>query len=180
MTIQPPAGARVLFTKDRIGRRVRALAATISRDYAGKKLTVVCILQGSVIFFADLLRNLAVDCDVDFIAVASYRGTRSSGRVRLLKGLREQPSGKHLLLVEDIVDTGTTLAFVRQNLERRKAASVRVCALLDKPAARRTAVTIDYRGFTVANAFVVGYGLDYNQKYRGLPYIALMNTRPRR
>ena len=135
---------------------------------------MVCILQGSVIFFADLLRNLELNCSVDFIAVSSYAGGRSTGRLRFRKAMRERPAGKHLLIVEDIVDTGATLRGICGKLQRQRVASVRTCALLDKPLARKVPVAIDYRGFTIPDVFVVGYGLDYRHKYRGLPYIAAL------
>jgi hypoxanthine phosphoribosyltransferase len=135
----------------------------------------VAVLKGSVIFFADLVRSLSIDCSVDFIAAASYNGTRSTGTVRLLTDLRSNPAGKDLLLVEDIVDTGCTINFLRHTLAARKPASIRVCALLDKPAARKVPVTVEYTGFTIPDTFVVGYGLDYEEQYRGLPYIGEFN-----
>jgi hypoxanthine phosphoribosyltransferase len=167
---------KILLTEKKIQERVRGLAEEISRDYAGKELTVVAILKGSVIFFSDLVRNLDIHCAVDFISVSSYRGTSSSGVVRLITDLREDPVGKHLLLIEDIVDTGSTLEYLRKNLLTRNPASVRVCALLDKPAARKVPVEIDYIGFTVPDAFVVGYGLDYRERFRGLPYIGVLSA----
>lgn len=162
------------MTERQIQRRVRQLADEISRDYAGKHLTLVSVLKGSVIFFADLVRNLTIDCSVDFMAVASYEGKTSSGVVRLVSDLRESPVGKDLLLVEDIVDSGRTLAYLLRNLRTRQPASLKTCVLLDKPAARTIPVTVDYRAFSIPDEFVVGYGLDYSERYRGLPYIGVL------
>jgi len=166
--------AKILLTPGRIQRRVRGLADTISRDYAGKKLTLVAVLKGSVIFFADLVRHLTINCSVDFISVASYEGSRSRGVVRLLTDLRDSPAGKDLLLVEDIVDSGYTLAYLQKNLSTRQPASLKTCVLLDKVAARKIPVKIDYRAFAIPDEFVVGYGLDYREEYRGLPYIGVL------
>jgi hypoxanthine phosphoribosyltransferase len=166
---------KMLISSSRIKRRVRALARRISKDYAGKELTLVAILKGSVIFFADLIRSLDMHCGVDFMSVSSYKGTSSTGVVRLVTDLREDPVGKNLLLVEDIVDSGYTLDYLRRNLLTRRPATVKICALLDKEAARRVPVHVDYKGFSIPNEFVVGYGLDHNEEYRGLPYIAVLN-----
>jgi hypoxanthine phosphoribosyltransferase len=166
----------VLITARRLQNRVQALARAISRDYEGKDLTLVAVLKGSVIFLSDLLRSLSINCSIDFISVSSYKGTRSSGVVRLITDLRKDPVGKHLLLVEDIVDTGTTLAYLQQNLLTRQPASVRTCVLLDKYSARKVPVDIHYRGFVIPDRFVVGYGLDHNEAYRGLPYIGVMRS----
>jgi hypoxanthine phosphoribosyltransferase len=163
---------KVLFSPVRIQRKVRDLARRISRDYAQKDLVVVCVLKGSVVFSADLIRALDVPCAVDFISVASYGDSaRSSGVPRILLDLRQSPEGKDILIAEDILDTGLTLQLLLRTLKSRKARSVRVCALLDKPANRKVSVRADYRGFRVPDRFVVGYGLDYREKYRHLPYI---------
>jgi hypoxanthine phosphoribosyltransferase len=164
----------ILFTEQQIQERVKALAETISRDYEGKELTLVAVLKGSVIFFSDLLRYLDIECSVDFISVASYKGTESTGVVRLLTDLSEDPVGKNLLIIEDIIDSGYTLEYLHRNLLTREPASVRTCVLLDKPDARKVNVTIDYVGFSIPNEFVVGYGLDFNGEYRGLPYIGVL------
>ena len=166
---------KILLTEKQIRHRVKSLAASISKDYADKELTLVGVLKGSVIFFADLLRHLSVDCSIDFVSISSYKGTASSGVVRILTDLRESPVGKNLLLVEDIVDSGFTLDYLRKNLLTRKPASVRTCVLLDKTDARKRPVEVDYRGFVIPEKFVVGYGLDYEEKYRGLPYIGVLN-----
>ncbi|MHB9154975.1 MAG: hypoxanthine phosphoribosyltransferase [Endomicrobiales bacterium] len=164
----------VLISARKIQRRVKYLAHKISRDYANKEVLLVSVLKGSVIFLADLLRHLEINCAVDFISVSSYKGTESTGVVQLLNDLRENPVGKHLLLVEDIVDSGYTLAYLRRNLLTRKCASLRTCVLLDKEESRKTPVPVEYRGFAIPDAFVVGYGLDYQEEYRGLPYIAVL------
>jgi hypoxanthine phosphoribosyltransferase len=169
----------VLLSEQQIQERVRQLAEDISRDYAGKSLTLVAVLKGSIVFVADLLRHLTIDCSIDFISVASYNGTESTGIVRLITDLRENPVGKDLLIVEDIVDTGSTLAYLRSNFLTRSPASVRVCALLDKADARKVPVDVEYRGFTIPDEFVVGYGLDYREQYRGLPYIGILDERKR-
>jgi hypoxanthine phosphoribosyltransferase len=166
---------KVFIPAGSIKQKVKSLAARISRDYSGKELLIVSVLKGSVIFFSDLIRRLSVDCGVDFISVSSYKGTDSSGEIRFLADLKESPRGKNILLVEDIIDSGCTLDYLKKNLLARKAASVRVCVLLDKKTARKTVVKVDYKGFTIPNKFVVGYGLDYNEQYRGLPYIGLLN-----
>lgn len=164
----------VLFSAGDIRRAVRKLAGRISADYAEKDLLLVAILKGSVIFFSDLLRHLTIHSGVEFMSVASYDGTRSTGVVRILADLRENPAGKHILLVEDIADSGVTLDYLKKNLLDRGAATVRVCVLLDKKTARKVPVKIDYRGFTVPDKFVVGYGLDHRERYRGLPYIGVL------
>jgi hypoxanthine phosphoribosyltransferase len=168
---------RVVISEEEIATRVSELAAQISRDYAGKELMLIGILKGSFIFLADLVRELSVPVALDFVAVSSYGAdTKSSGVVRILKDLDESVESKHVLVVEDIVDTGLTLrlSYLLENLRSRRAASVKVCTLLDKPARRRVTVPVDYRGFTVEDQFVVGYGMDYQGKYRGLPYIGLL------
>lgn len=161
----------VVFGRERIADRVTTLAARISRDYASRELTIISILKGSVVFCADLMRHLAVPCVLDFMAVASYEGQRSRGVVKIVSDLRESPVGKHLLVVEDIVDTGYTLQYLKDNLQTRAPASIRTCVLLDKPSARKVPIRADYVGFTAPDRFLVGYGLDYREHYRHLPYI---------
>jgi hypoxanthine phosphoribosyltransferase len=165
----------VLFEADQIRDRVAELGRAISRDYEGKPLRLVCVLRGAVLFLADLIRNLDVPASVDFMAISSYGSdTRSTGVVRILKDLDDSIESEYVLVIEDIVDSGLTLNYLLENLRNRNAASVRVCALLDKPARRALPVTLDYVGFTVPDVFVVGYGLDYAQKYRGLPFIGVL------
>jgi hypoxanthine phosphoribosyltransferase len=169
--------AEVLITEEAIARRVAELGAEISRDYAGKELMCICILKGANIFLADLVRQISVPVQYDFVAVSSYGAdTKSSGVVRILKDLDESVESRHVLVVEDIVDTGLTLrlSYLLENLRSRRAASVKVCTLLDKPVRRRVDVPVDYFGFKVQDQFVVGYGLDYQGKYRCLPYIGVL------
>ncbi|MDR3710395.1 MAG: hypoxanthine phosphoribosyltransferase [Capsulimonadaceae bacterium] len=168
---------RVILSEEQLAKRVTELAEEISRDYAGKDLVLIGILKGCVVFLSDLIRKIDVPLSFDFVAVSSYGAdTKSSGVVRILKDLDESVESKHVLVVEDIVDTGLTLrlSYLLENLRSRRAASVKVCTLLDKPSRRRVDVPVDYRGFTVEDQFVVGYGLDYQGKYRGLPYIGLL------
>jgi hypoxanthine phosphoribosyltransferase len=165
----------ILITADAIQVRIAALAEAIAHDYAGKELLLVGVLKGGVLFLVDLARRLSVPLEIDFMAVASYgNSTESSGVVRILKDLDGPITGKHVLLVEDIVDSGLTLAYLLAHLERRHPASLRVCALLDKGKATDPASAPAYLGFSIPDRFVVGYGLDYAQKYRNLPYIGVL------
>lgn len=169
--------AQVLLTQEQIAVRVAELGAQISVDYAGKELMLICILKGANIFLADLARQITLPLSYDFVAVSSYGAdTKSSGVVRILKDLDESVESKHVLVVEDIVDTGLTLrlSYLLENLRSRRAASVKVCTLLDKPSRRRMDVPVDYHGFQVEDRFVVGYGLDYGGKYRNLPYVGVL------
>lgn len=168
-----------LFTKERIAARVRELAAEISADYEGKELTVIAILKGSYIFLADLTRALSIPVRVDFLGLSSYVGSESIGdfewHARLTTSIRE----RHVLLIEDIADTGRTLRYVIDHLADERPASIRVCAFLDKPARRLVELPVDYAGFEIPDRFVVGYGLDYDGWFRQLPYIAtLVGDRP--
>ncbi len=164
---------RVVLTEEQIRVRVRELGAEISRDYAGTSLVVIGILTGAALFVADLVRSITIPVEIDFIAAASYgKQTESSGEVRILKDLGRSVHGRDLLIVEDIVDTGLTLRYLLQMLLARGPASVKSCALLDKPSRRRVEVRADYTGFTIPDTFVVGYGLDHAGLYRNLPYIA--------
>jgi hypoxanthine phosphoribosyltransferase len=165
---------RILFTPEQIAERVGALGAEVQRDYAGQKPHLIAVLKGSIPFVADLSR--AIDCplSLDVLGVASYAGHRSSGEVRLTKDLDDPIEGRHVLVVEDIVDTGLTLAYVLRVLRQRGPASVKVATFLDKPSRRATAIDADYVGFTIPDAFVVGYGLDWNQRYRNLPYVGVL------
>ncbi len=169
--------AEVLITEEQLAERVAELGAQISRDYAGKELMLVGILKGASQFMADLVRQITLPISYDFVAVSSYGAdTKSSGVVRILKDLDESVESKHVLVVEDIVDTGLTLrlSYLLENLRSRRAASVKVCTLLDKPSRRRVDLPVDYRGFEVQDQFVVGYGMDHAGKYRNLPYIGLL------
>ncbi|MFH1369390.1 MAG: hypoxanthine phosphoribosyltransferase [Elusimicrobiota bacterium] len=168
---------KVLLSEARIKRRINEMAGEISKDYAGRDLMVVCVLKGSIIFLADLVRRLKVNFTLDFIAVSSYRDAGTTGSIKLVMDLRDDPAGKNILLVEDIVDSGYTLSYLLNNLKDRCPLSIRTCVLLDKYEARKTPVQADYTGFRIKNEFVVGYGLDHNEAYRGLPYIGILTAK---
>jgi len=162
----------LLFSRDQIEKRTQELAAMISRDYHGRHLIIVGVLKGCFIFMADIIRNLDLDVTVDFVQIASYgAGRESSGECSLVKDLGIDIQGRDVLIVEDIVDTGETLAHLIDDLQQRCPASVRVCALLDKQSRRKVPVAVDYFGFSVDDVFVVGCGLDYDEQYRALPGI---------
>jgi hypoxanthine phosphoribosyltransferase len=162
----------IILSEEQIRVRVRELAEEISRDYADHELYLVGVLRGATIFMADLIRELRLSASFDFIAISSYGAdTRSSGVVKLVKDLSDNIESKHVLLVEDIIDTGLTLNYLLEMMRHRKVANVKACALLDKPSRRQVPVEAHYIGFTIPDSFVVGYGLDYAQRYRGLPYI---------
>jgi len=173
--MNPRAELRVLFNRQEIEATVRRLASEISSDYHHKNPLLLGILRGSFVFLADLIRQLDFPLEVDFIGLSSYgSGTQTSGRIKVAKKLETSVQDRHVLIVEDIVDTGLTTAFLIDYLKKRKAASVRLCALTDKPSRREVPVKIDYIGFTVPNKFLVGYGLDANQKFRNLPDICYL------
>ena len=166
---------RVLYTEEELKRRVGELAAQITRDYEGKELVLASVLRGSYIFMADLTRAIDLPVTVDFMVVSSYgAGTTSSGQVEIKKDLSDSIEGKHLIIVEDILDSGNTLYYLMDVLRVRKPASIRICTLMDKPERRAKPITADYCGFTIPDAFVVGYGLDYDEKYRNLPYVGIL------
>lgn len=165
----------LLLTKEQIAARVAEMAAKITEDFRGKDMVAVCILKGAVVFFVDLVRQIDLPMSMDFMAISSYgSATKSSGVVRILKDLDKPVNGKDVLIIEDIVDSGMTLSFLRDNLRSRGAASLRIATLLDKPERRRVPLTVDYAGFTIPDEFVVGYGLDYDEKYRNLPDIGVL------
>ena len=164
-----------LVSQSDLERRVRELGAEISRDYEGKDLFLVGVLKGAVFFLSDLMRSLEVDCEVDFMAVASYgSSTDSSGVVRILKDLDATIEGKDVLIVEDIIDSGLTLSYLLRTLKAREPRSLEVCALLTKPERREVDLPIRYTGFEIPNKFVIGYGLDHAERYRNLPYVAVL------
>ena len=166
---------RVLFSEEELHQRVSEIAAEIERDYAGKEPLLVSVLRGSFVFMADLCRRIDLPCTIDFMSVSSYgSGTSSTGQVQITKDLSGDISGKHILVVEDILDSGNTLSYLLKLLEQRKPASIRLCTLLDKPERRVKPVEVHYSGFTIPDAFVVGYGLDYAEHYRNLPYIGIL------
>ncbi len=166
---------RCLISRKQVALKVAELGAEISRDYKNKPLVVVGILKGAIVFLADLIREITIPLYLDFIAVSSYgSATESSGVVRILKDLDQSIENKDVLIVEDIIDSGLTLKYMVENLEARQPNSVRVCTLLDKPARRKTRVDVHYNGFVIPDEFVVGYGLDCNEKYRNLPGIYVL------
>lgn len=165
----------VLYTEEQLKEGVKRIAAQINRDYAGKEIYAIGILKGAVIFYADLVREINVPVSFDFMAASSYgKSSRSSGEVKIMKDLDYSIEGKHVIIIEDIVDSGLTLSYLLNNMKSRKPASVKLCALLNKPERREVDVTVDYVGFEVPNEFLVGYGLDYASKYRNLPYIGIL------
>lgn len=161
---------KVLYSKEQIARRIAEIGAQITRDYEGKDLLLVGILKGAVVFFADLMRSIDLPLGIDFMALTSYgASSTTSGVVRILKDLDKPCKDKHVVVVEDIVDTGLTLKYLTETLKVREPASVRICCLLDKPSRRKADIRADYVGFEVPDVFVIGYGLDYAEKYRNLP-----------
>jgi hypoxanthine phosphoribosyltransferase len=171
-----PAGiGEILVQQDDLAHRVNALAEQISRDYAGRSLLLIGVLKGAMFFLSDLMRQLDVECEVDFMAVASYgSSTESSGVVRILKDLDAPLEGRNVLIVEDIVDSGLTLQYLLRTLQARGPASLEVCALLTKPSRRTVDLPVRYTGFEIADKFAIGYGLDYAERYRNLPYVAAL------
>jgi hypoxanthine phosphoribosyltransferase len=166
---------RVLLTEDEIQQRVAELGEQLSQDYAGKDLVIVCILKGALHFMADLTRKISIPVDMDFMAISSYgASTKSSGEVRILQDLDAAIANRHVLIVEDIVDSGLTLKYLVDNLSSRRPASLKIATLLDKPARRVVPISPDYNGFLIPDEFVVGYGLDYAEKYRNLPFIGIL------
>ena len=167
---------RVLLKEEEVEKRIAEVAAMINRDYEGKEVHLICILKGGVFFTCELAKRLTVPVSMDFMSVSSYgSGTESSGVVRIVKDLDESITGKNVLIVEDIIDSGRTLAYLIEVLKQRGPKSVRLCTLLDKPERRvKKQVKVDYTCFTIPDEFVVGYGLDYDQKYRNLPYIGVV------
>lgn len=165
---------RVLFTDEQIAGLVDQVAADISRDYAGRSPLLICILRGAVVFCADLARRVRLPVGLDFMAISSYAGTKSTGTVRILMDLDTDIEGRDILIVEDIIDTGLTLSYLVDNLKSRKPASLKVAVLLDKPDRRKAAIEPDYIGARIPDEFVVGYGLDYDERYRNLPYIGVL------
>jgi hypoxanthine phosphoribosyltransferase len=169
------SGLRVLVPCAEVASTVARLASQISRDYHDKNPLLIGILKGSFVFMADLIRCLDFPLEVDFIRLSSYGpGKDTSGNVRVVQGLRSKLQGRHLLVVEDIIDSGITVAYLNEYLKKKRPASLKLCALLDKPSRRRVSVSIDYLGTAVPDRFVVGYGLDYNEKYRNLPDICVL------
>src|SRR3974390_470474 len=175
MATIPMQGLEVLYTRQQIAERVAEMGAAISRDLKGEKLVMVGVLKGAAPFLADLARSVTADAPFDFVAVSSYgKAQRSSGAVKLIKELDESVEGKNVLIVEDILDTGLTLSYLRKIMLQQKPKSLRIAALLDKPSRRIEKIDADYVGFSIPNLFVIGYGMDYGERYRNLPDICLM------
>ena len=170
------AVGEILIEADALQARIAELGAEVSREYEGRDLLLVGVLKGAVFFMADLMRELTVPCEIDFMAISSYgAGTDSSGVVRILKDLDANISGRDVLVVEDIIDSGLTLSYLMRSLKARKPASLEICALLTKPGRREIDVPVRFVGFEIPNRFVIGYGLDFAERYRNLPYVAVLH-----
>ncbi|HZQ03473.1 MAG TPA: hypoxanthine phosphoribosyltransferase [Gaiellaceae bacterium] len=166
----------ILITADELQARIRELGREITADYSGREVLLVGVLKGAVFFMADLMRHLKVPCEIDFMAISSYgASTDSSGVVRILKDLDINIEGRHVLVVEDIIDSGLTLSYLVRNLESREPASLEICTLLTKTARREMEVDVRYVGFEIPNKFVIGYGLDFAERYRNLPYVGVLH-----
>ncbi len=165
----------ILISKERIRRAIKKIGLQIDRDYKDKNLLLVSVLKGSIVFMADLMRAISLPCQIDFMAVSSYgSGTTSSGAVKILKDLDIDLEGFDVLIVEDILDSGKTLSYILEILKSRNPASLKICTLFDKPERRQVDLDADYKGFRVPDKFIVGYGLDYDEFYRNLPYVAVL------
>lgn len=167
---------QILLTEEEIQNRIRELGEILTEEYAGKNPIVVGVLKGVVVFYADMIRHIKVPCEMDFMCVSSYQGTNSTGRTMISKDLNNDIHGRHVLILEDIFDTGNSLQFICNHLKNKEPASLKICTLLDKPERRKPGVQVkcDWVGFTIPNEFVVGYGLDYNEHYRNLPYVGIL------
>ena len=167
---------RILIPEDKVDERIAQLGEQISQDYAGRQVHLIGSLKGSIFFICELAKRITVPVTMDFMSVSSYgAGTKSSGVVKLIKDLDEPINGKDVLIVEDIIDSGRTLNYLLKNLSSRQPASIRLCTMLDKPERREVEVEVDYMGFRIPDEFVIGYGLDYDQRYRNLPYIGVLS-----
>ena len=169
-----PDVEKILVSREEINAKVKELAAQIDKDYQGKAPLMLCILKGSVLFFSDIVREMKIPLEIDFMAISSYGMGATSGIVKLVKDIDYSIENKHVIIVEDIVDTGHTLAYLKKLLMQRNPASIKICALLDKFERREADIQVDYKAFDIANEFVVGYGLDYAQRYRNLPEIGVL------
>lgn len=165
---------KVLFNEDEIKQIMKKLGDAVSKDYAGKNPLLVAVLKGSVVVLSDFMRSLSISCEIDFMIVSSYAGTKSKGSITILQDLRTDICDRHVIIVEDIIDSGTTLRSLVEMLKQRNPASLKICTFLDKPSGRKADIKADYIGGEVGNEFIVGYGLDYNEKYRNLPYVGAL------
>ena len=166
----------ILLSEQQIQARIQELGELLTQEYADKNPVIIGVLKGVVVFYADMIRHIQVPCQMDFMWISSYAGTNSTGKMVVCQDVTADIRGRHVLILEDIFDTGNSLEFTVNHLKERNPASIKICTLLDKPERRRPGVTLkaDYVGFTIPNAFVVGYGLDYNEKYRNLPYVGIL------
>ncbi|MCQ2454817.1 MAG: hypoxanthine phosphoribosyltransferase [Clostridia bacterium] len=167
----------VLVSEEELAKICKDLGKRISKDYEGKNLLLVSVLKGAVVFMSDLLKEITCDCKIDFMAVSSYSGTKTTGVVKFKKDLDVNPDGHDILIVEDILDSGITLSYLKKVLMDRNANSLKICTLLDKPANRKADIKADYYGRVIPDHFVVGYGLDYDEKYRNLPYVGILSPK---
>ena len=167
---------KILLSEQQIQTRIQELGEILTKEYADKNPVIVGVLKGVVVFYADMIRHIQVPCQMDFMWLSSYAGTDSTGKMLVRQDVTADIEGRHVLILEDIFDTGNSLEFTVNHLKKQNPASIKICTLLDKPERRRPGVTVqaDYVGFTIPNAFVVGYGLDYNEKYRNLPYVGIL------
>ena len=167
---------KILVSEEQIKNRIRELGEELTREYADKNPVVIGVLKGVVVFYADMIREIKIPCQMDFMCVSSYHGTESTGRTMVSKDVASDIYGRHVLILEDIFDTGNSLEFITNHLMNKKPASLKICTLLDKPERRKPGVQVkcDWVGFTIPNEFVVGYGLDYNEHYRNLPYVGIL------
>ncbi len=166
---------KILITESEIQEKIKQLGEQISRDYKGKNPVLICILKGGIVFLSDLMRNISTPVELDFMSLSSYGdSTKSSGVVKIKKDIDVDITNRDVIIIEDIVDSGLTLKYLNEYFKQHNSASIKICALLDKPNAHQINIKIDYIGFEVGNEFVVGYGLDYSQKYRNLPYIGIL------
>lgn len=167
---------KILLSEQQIQARIQELGEVLTKEYADKNPVIVGVLKGVVVFYADMIRHIQVPCQLDFMWISSYAGADSTGKMLVRQDVTADIEGRHVLILEDIFDTGNSLEFTVNHLKKQNPASIKICTLLDKPERRRAGVTLkaDYVGFTIPNAFVVGYGLDYNEKYRNLPYVGIL------
>lgn len=167
----------VLVDQAEIDEICTRLGKQISKDYEGKNLLLVSVLKGGVVFLADLMRKITCDCQIDFMSVSSYSGTNTTGVVKFKKDMDVDPEGRHIIIVEDILDSGITLSYLKKVILDRNAASVKICAFLDKPSNRTADISAEYIGKEIPDEFVIGYGLDYNEKYRNLPFVGVLSEK---
>lgn len=166
----------IMYTEEQIQKRIEELGEELTRDYAGKNPVIIGVLKGVVVFYADMVRQIRVPCEMNFMTISSYSGTRTTGNIQVRQDVTVDLKDRHVLILEDIFDTGNSLSFVYDHLMQHQPASLKICTLLDKPARRKPGVTLkaDYVGFAIPDAFVVGYGLDYNEYYRNLPFVGIL------